>query len=519
MDERILAEAILELRRRDRLRMDESLKVGLADFAETTFWFKLDPWQRHMCGILESLAHTKGRRILIHAKPQAGKTVLLSQRFPAWMLARFPTLRIRIAMYNITHATRHTRIVREIMENPAYIKMFPDEGLRLPSVTSAADWSTQARIDLGDGQSSMAALGLQTGLVGTGPDLILIDDPYASPDDAYSELINDSVWRFWTDSAEPRLHPEANVVCMFHRYKEDDLAGRLMATGKWELYRYSCVADGAYTCPVSGRVYEDPMGLIDGQIRSPRDTEEYIARCMDNELVWLSQFQGRPSAKEGSFFLPDKIEVKHDDGPWMAFVRAWDFAGSAGKGDYTVGVLMARSLDGTRYHILDVCRGQWSAEEVFSRMRDCAKSDPVGTIIRAPEDPGQAGKFQRWHMEAQLSGYPFQFRRPSGDKVTRARPFASMVNSGHTSMEPAAWNQAFKQEYRAFPAGSHDDQVDGGSDAYNELALFTGSVNSLSRAIIRRPEMNNEHNAEAVPMRDSDVGTSPLLGLSGSEGK
>ena len=31
------------------------------------------------------------------------------------------------------------------------------------------------------------------------------------------------------------------------------------------------------------------------------------------------------------------------------------------------------------------------------------------------------------------------------------------------------WNKAFIEELRNFPNGKHDDQVDAGSDAFNEL--------------------------------------------------
>src|SRR5688572_31353664 len=46
---------------------------------------------------------------------------------------------------------------------------------------------------------------------------------------------------FWSDTAKPRLNEDANVVVMFHRYTESDIAGWLMEQepDEWELIRYA----------------------------------------------------------------------------------------------------------------------------------------------------------------------------------------------------------------------------------------------------------------------------------------
>src|SRR5438067_1088306 len=90
---------------------DQEAEHSLAYFVEATVAWKLDPWQQVLCNRLSRLATERGQRILVHAPPQIGKSILVSQRFPAWLLARRPTERIKLAAYNITHATRFARIV------------------------------------------------------------------------------------------------------------------------------------------------------------------------------------------------------------------------------------------------------------------------------------------------------------------------------------------------------------------------------------------------------------------------
>ena len=59
----------------------------------------------------------------------------------------------------------------------------------------------------------------------------------------------------------------------------------------------------------------------------------------------------------------------------------------------------------------------------------------------------------------------------SGDKVTRAEPFAAQMNVGNVLMVKGDWNDVFVEELRNFPNGEYDDQVDGASRAFNDLNM------------------------------------------------
>ena len=95
-------------------------------------------------------------------------------------------------------------------------------------------------------------------------------------------------------------------------------------------------------------------------------------------------------------------------------------------------------------------------------------------LFRSP-DPGQAGKSQVRALTRLLSGYPVSSKPVSGDKVQRARPFAAQVNVGNVLMVRGPWKDALVEEMRNFPNGSHDDQIDGLSTAFDEL-----TANNLS---------------------------------------
>lgn len=436
------------------------LTLSLTAFVEATCNFRLDPWQVHLCERLDRLRSERGQRIAIHAPPQLGKSIIVSQRFPAWLLAYRPEERIRLACYNITHAARFGRIVRDLMQSPDFAALVPSSACRLPSICGAEEWSTEARRALGVAQPSFMALGLATGFVGQGADTLIIDDPYASPQDAASAVIRESTWMFWDEGARVRLNEDTNVVLMFHRYHEDDLAGRLIGEGGWEVLRYAAEADGESDCMPEGR---EP-----GTFLSDRFSSEWWADQRQRLYIWLSQFQGHPTAREGLFFRVGQLEIVDAAPAGLREWRAWDEAATAGAGDYTVGVRMG--TDGARFYVVDVVRGQWATDERDRVIRQTAEMDGRMVRVHGPQDPGAAGKDRALAFTRLLAGFSVKTEPVSGDKAIRADPFSSQVNAGNVCLVRGPWNKALVEELRAFPNGTHDDQVDAASDAFNEIA-------------------------------------------------
>ncbi len=464
--------------------------MALSAFVEATTNYPLDSWQLDLCSRLESLATTTGRRLLICAPPQWGKSVIVSQRFPAWLLAQKKINRIKLACYNITHATKFSLIVRNLVESDQYQQMFPNPDLRLPKVTTGESWSNAARLRLQDSQPSFSALGLATGFVGQGADTLIIDDPYSSPEQAYSPTINAKVHSFWSDTAKGRLSEDANVVVMFHRYQEYDLAGWLMEQepDEWELIRYSAIADGDYKHPVTERLYSDPMGRVEGKKLSERFSDHWLAKQAENSFVWLSQFQGRPTAKGGLFFKSEWFEIVGAVPANARRVRYWDTAGAdEGKGDYTVGVLMAL-VDGT-YYIEDVQRFQLTAHPRNQKMKQTAELDrqQYGRVEIHVEQPPGLAKESTSEIVKQLAGFVVYADPVHGSKELRANnpeyaeSFKAQSEAGNVKIIAAEWNRKYLDELCAFPAGKNDDQVDASSGAFRKLANPRGGTMTISR--------------------------------------
>lgn len=484
-------------------------RVTLSAYVERVKHLQLDPWQLDLCARLERafwLARAefftfkvvdigagpayvvapsgfkidkgefeqnraRGTRAAIHAPPQFGKSIIISQAYPAWILGYDPTHRFRLATYNISHSKAFSEVILNILRSPEHKAIFTDPAGHVPERVATVKWYTNARRVVNDGQSSFTALGLQSGFVGTGADTLLMDDPYKSIEEALSDIIRDKTWRFYTDTAEPRLDIQSNAFIMFHRYHEDDMAGRAIATGDFDLLRYAAEADGDYEDHETGRIFRDPLGREVGEYLSPRKPREYYERQKKNPQVWNSQFQGRPTSEAGDFFNVKMFqEIMPQDVPELIHtVRAWDNAATEGAGAYTVGDKRGVDASGN-FYVLDVVREQLNSAQREALQLKTAEEDGKLVSVHAPQDPGSAGKDTAFRFRQALRDFQVFTDPVSGSKEMRAYPYSVNVNGGkyYLVLNPDGsrpdWFKAFINDHKNFPVGTTKDCVDAGAD-------------------------------------------------------
>lgn len=470
---------------------------SLAEFVQNTVNFELHDWQRkHLCPILERCRTEKGLRVAIHGPPQYGKSVIVGQRLPAWLIGCDPTHRVGLACYNETHATGFGQVVKDLMASPTYSEMFP--GVSVRKDAPAGRFMTAQRLARADAQPSFLAMGLLSGFTGKGVDTLIVDDPYASADDAFSETINEKVWRWWSQTAGVRIPEESNVIVMFHRYHEDDFAGRLLATGKFEYVRFPAIADADSE--------SDPTGRRLGELLSPMRSADWLKEQESADpKVFLGQFQGKPRPDEGNLFQREWFQTTEYDAPKLdVWVRSWDLAFTAKEtGDFTVGALVGVDEKGA-FHIRDVVRfrEEWpQACEIIASVTESdfqlAKAEGfkyhVGVEAIASQTTFYKDLVQKGIAD-KVPVWPIRFTgHDKKDKKTRAGVWAARgkVLGIHLHNWTRWDKQAFISECLAFtglPIDKHDDQVDSISNAAILLSQIRGGTIDKTQKPVTRTE-------------------------------
>lgn len=422
------------------------------DFAYFLKWVSPDwswdwPHLRYMQSVLQAVASDEIENAMFLIPPQHGKSQQNTIRFTVWLLHQQLSRRIGVAAYNQALANSFSRAARRLA---AEIKM-PIVGDR----SAVEEWQTSE----GGG---VRAVGIGAGLTGNPVDIGIIDDPIKDREEAESQKIRDGHWEWYTDVWMTR-NPKHQILTLTP-WHHDGLQARILNSPqakRWTVVRLPALA-----------LDDDPLGRAPGDALCPERVtkEELESRRLMNPYTFEALYQCNPTPREGSLFKVSQIGLVGVVPGGLPMVRAWDLAASSGRGDYTVGVLMAGPDADGRYYIVDVVRGQYGVGERNNIILRTAERDGTDVRIRIPEDPGAAGKDAAHHIVKMLAGFPVRAERETGSKEIRAEPLAAIMEAGMVSMVEAPWNRDLVEEFRQFPLGTHDDIVDAASSAFNMLA-------------------------------------------------
>lgn len=185
----------------------------------------------------------------------------------------------------------------------------------------------------------------------------------------------------------------------------------------------------------------------------------------------------------GSMFRRDmfKIIPRLMPGSIAAAARGWDLAGTKPHPDnpdpdWTRGVRIARVEGQPKYDfaVMDMISMQDEPGAVANILVAQSALDGILTTQVIPQDPAQAGKFQKAYYERLLYRYTVSFVRESktrGGKLERAKPLAIAAGNERIAVVEGPWNEEFFRELEALPDGRHDDILDGCSAGFNVVAL------------------------------------------------
>lgn len=441
-----------------------SARVSFADFiarANPRYIF-----YRHcqeLIAVLQRVADGELSRVMVFMPPRHSKSETISRLFTAYYLYRHPARFVGLASYGAELAYTLSRASRDHFQRAG--------GAMRSDAGAVKHWETTA----GGG---LWAAGVGGPITGKGFHLGIIDDPIKDAEEAASAHIRAKHKDWYASTFSTRQEPGAQIVVLQTRWNEDDMSGYLLALEQdepegWYIVNMPALAGESPAFPASCTIHPDwrAPGAALCPERYPLERLHKIANRI-GEYFFASLFQQHPRPREGMMFKAGKVSFV-DAAPAQATrrVRRWDIAASDGSGDYTTGVLESWTAPGL-ITIEDVVRGQWAGDERDRIMRETAERDtacgPVTHLV--PQDPGAADKDQARHFVRLLAGFTVETERETGDKITRADPFASQWNGGNVQLVRASWNAAYLEELLAFPNGRNDDQVDGSSGAYNWLA-------------------------------------------------
>lgn len=410
-----------------------------------------EPARHHrlLIGKLEAVSRGEIDRLAVFMPPGAAKSTYASILYAPWHYAQQPAACVIAASHTAELAEKWGRRVRNLLSEHALIL----------GVALAADSQAAGRWETASGGEYFAA-GVGGAIAGRRADLVVIDDPVRSREDADSELIRDKTWDWYKSDLYTRLKPGGRIVLIQTRWHEDDLAGRLLAEqaaggDKWDIISLPALAEA-----------DDALGRTVGQPLWPEwENLDELARKRRavGPRDWSALYQQRPAPEDGNYFRAAWLRpyTKAPATDTLAIYGASDYAVTADGGDYTVHVVVGVDPEGHMY-LLDLWRKRAASDEWVEAFCSLVKEwKPREWAEEQGQIKAGVGPFLE-RMQRERQAYVYRRDFPvRADKAVRAQSIRGrMAIDGLYVPQSAAWLPDLRSELLAFPAGKHDDIVD-----------------------------------------------------------
>ncbi len=435
---------------------------------------------RVICNLLQQVSEGKLGDTVLNMPPRHMKSLLVSVFWPTWEWIHMPQEKFLCVSYDKALAEELGTKARKVIQSEWY-------QLNWGHVYQLSTDQNAKHSYTNDKNGARISIQMGGNITGKGGSRLILDDPNdpsAKPAERAETLA------FFSEKLQSRLNDPSNPsLIVQQRTAEDDITGFILENKREEHpFTHVCLPAEYESDNPSPFDWRTEEGQPLWPELYPTEALRKLQRFMDPTTV-AGQYQQRPQSKTGGSFDITKLETVDSIPAGSAYLRAWDFAGTDGAGDWTVGVLLAIAPDGIVY-FCDIVRGQWRSDDVENMVKLTHQMDGPSVPVCIPQDPGQAGLSQVRHY--QLTVLPeadLRIRKPTGAKEVRWSPLAAQMRAGFVKMLKGEWNKELTKELHLCPKGKWDDQADAGADAYNEIVESGGGAVSCltSRSILQLP--------------------------------
>ena len=435
--------------------------------------YEFAPHNRMISDALMRVEAGMCRRLIVAMPPRHGKTMQISEFFPAWYLGRNPDRQIIATSYSFDRANDVGRKVRNQLIDPLHQSVFDDCHIS-PDSKGANKLST-----LEGGNYYSVGVGGAT--VGRGAHLFLVDDPIKGRAEANSESARRRLLDWYRGVAYTRLMPGNAIIVVMTRWHFYDLVGYLLeeSVGNWEVLELPAV------CTED----DDAMGRKAGEALWPSRYPLEVLNEIRQEvgtIEWNAQYQQRPLPAEGGM-VELRWFKRYERSKWLAVETAIRMGGYP---RIPLGIKqIVMSLDtafkesqindpssitvwgvGKSCNYLLNCENKRMKYPTLVKkvvdMYDFYRNMGLGPVPMLIEDKASGQSLiQDLRHNTQIPVYPVKANQ---DKRTRMSTASPLIEAGKVALpDRAPWLVRYETQMAQFPFGKEDDDVDSTSQFLN----------------------------------------------------
>jgi len=396
---------------------------------------------------LQDVESGKIKRLIINLPPRSGKTMLVSEFFPAWYWGRNPDRKIIFVTHGQDKADDVGRVVRDQMTDPLHTKIFPVCNIA-PTSKSIHRMNTLQR-------GEYFSIGLGGQIVGRGAHLLIIDDPIKGREAADSALKQGRLRSWYQGDAYTRLMSNNAIIVCQTRWTNNDLTGWLLTEHKRENWTVVSI-------PALAEVDDDIIRRKAGDPIWPEleiFEKEYLefVKLTVGTREWNAQYQQRPVDIEGGIIKLAWFKYYTKKPEFERIVQSIDCAYKPEQlNDPSVCLTWGVAKDG--YYLLDVFRERVEYPKLKVEIKKQYEKHSPNAVLIEDKASGQS-LIQDLRYDTRI---PVIAIEPGNiSKEIRMSVESDKIEAGKVWLpEKAPWLVDYESEMTQFPLYVHDDMVD-----------------------------------------------------------
>lgn len=434
-------------------------------------FFEINSHHEIIADALQRFMRWETKKLILQTPPRSWKSRLICEAI-AWAFWTLQNTDIIYTGHSISLLESFSRNIRDRVNSPEYKSVFND-------TVKWDNWAVWSWAMTNNNQ--LMIYWVWWGITGKWGNRLIIDDPYATRQDAESDTIRKRV-EDWYDSTflSRRHNSEAWICLIMQRWREDDLVWYILEKEKdWEIVKIPAISD-------------DWESFWESRFPVPYLEE---MRTVIGDYFFSSQYQQEPfietwwDFKKDYFRYAEMWEIQHLI-PRMKIASFIDPAISQKQeGDFTWLVTVGHDIQSNLRYVLEVKQLKEHPDEIINQAFETAKY--------------WKGRWQSYKMWIEVVQYQKMLALSMKDEM-RKRDFHFILEEVtprwekeariRTILQPLYWSATIvhvrwpkinelESELLKFPNGKHDDVIDSLSWACS--ILQSTNLSSNHRTVTR----------------------------------
>lgn len=402
-------------------------------------FFEINSHHEIIADALQRFMEGKVKKLILQTPPRSWKSRLICEAI-AWAFWNIQNTDIIYTWHSISLLESFSRNIRDRVNSPEYKSIFN-------ATVKWDNWAVWSWAMTNNNQ--LMIYWVWWGITGKWGNRLIIDDPYATRQDAESDTIRKRV-EDWYDSTflSRRHNSEAWICLIMQRWREDDLVWYILEKEKdWEIVKIPAIS-------------EEWISFWESRFPVP-----YLEEMRHNiwDYFFSSQYQQEPFVESGWDFKRDYFQY-YEKTPENLKVYTFVDPAISDKQEADFTAIVTIGIDNNnRIYILDIIHDRMNPTDIINRIFETnIKWHPISIGIEVVAYQKMLALEIRKQMNMRNMFFNLIEVNPMWEKNARIR----------TLLQPRYWNASIihpkyhtkikelELELLKFPNWKHDDIID-----------------------------------------------------------